>query len=139
MTSSTYTGPLSFAVFAVTPEAPLGAVLQELLALQRAERIEILDVELLSRAADGSVRREDFDDAVIAATETDLLDDEDLALVTAELRDGERALVVLYEDRSLATVADLLVGSGAREIWVGGLDVDALDEEGDNAQKEESA
>ena len=139
MTSSTYTGPLSFAVFAVTPEAPLDAVLQELQVLQRAERIEILDVELLSRAADGSVRREDFDDAVIAATETDLLDEEDLAIVVAELGDDERAFVVLYEDRSLATVADLLAASGTREIWVGGLDVDALDEEGDNALEEESA
>lgn len=139
MTSPTYTGPLSFAVFAVTPAAPLDAALQELQALQRAERIEILDVELLSRAGDGSARREPFDDAVITATETDLLDDEDLEVVAAELGDGERALVVLYEDRSLATVADLLAASGTREIWVGGLDVDALDEEGDTALEEESA
>lgn len=139
MTSTTYTGPLSYAVFAVTADAALDAAFAELRSLQHRHAIEVLDVELLSRGEEGGVHRESFDDAVIAATETDLLDDEDLALVTAELRDGERALVVLYEDRSLATVADLLVGSGAREIWVGGLDVDALDEEGDNAQKEESA
>ena len=139
MTSSTYTGPLSFTVFALTADAPLDVALQELQALQHAGRIEILDVELLSRTADGDMRRESFDDAVIAATETDLLDDEDLALVAAELGDDERALVVLYEDRSLATVADLLAGSGTREIWVGGLDVDALDEEGDDAREEESA
>lgn len=136
MTSPTYTGPLSFAVFAVASGAPLAAAFQELEALRERHAIEVLDVELLTRGEDGAVRREAFDDAAVAATETDLLDDEDLAVVAAELEEGERALVVLYEDRSLASVADLLAASGGREIWVGGLDVDALDAEDGTAQEE---
>lgn len=138
MTSSTYTGPLSFAVFAVPAAAPLTAALQELQSLRHRHSIEVLDVELLVRAQDG-VRRERFENPAIAASETDLLDEDDLAAVAAELAEGERALVVLYEDRSLAGLADLLADAGGREIWIGGLDPNDLDDEGGAAAEEESA
>lgn len=139
MTDSTYAGPLSFAVFAVPSGGSIADALRELQALQRRGAIAVLDVELLTRGADGSAERGAFEDLSIAATETDLLDDEDLASVAAELADGERALVVLYEDRSLASVAGLLAAAGGREIWIGGIDPNDLDEEDGDAVEEGSA
>lgn len=139
MTSTTYTGPLSFAVFAVPSDGSIADALQELQTLRRRGAIEVLDVELLTRGPGGAAGREAFEDLSIAATETDLLDDEDLAVVAAELVEGERALVVLYEDRSLASVAALLAAGGGREVWVGGIDPNDLDDEDGAAVEEGSA
>ena len=139
MTDPAYTGPLSFAVFAVPSGGSLADALRELQSLRSRGAIEVLDVELLTRGDDGAAGREAFGDLSIAATETDLLDDEDLAAVAAELGEGERALVVLYEDRSLASVAELLVAAGGREVWVGGIDPNDLDDEDGGAVEEESA
>ncbi|WEK62224.1 MAG: hypothetical protein P0Y60_05570 [Candidatus Microbacterium colombiense] len=134
MASWTYVGPLSFAVFAVPAEIDLTVVIKELEVLQRAHTVEVLDIELIARTDDGGVRREVFDDVSAAAAETDLLDDDDLAEIGRELAVGERALVVVYEDRSLAGVAGLVGGLGGRNVWSGGIDAADLDEESETGR-----
>ncbi|MEV4666306.1 hypothetical protein [Microbacterium sp. LWO12-1.2] len=129
MASWTYVGPLNFAVFAVPFGVDLTVVIKELETLQRAHSIEVLDIELIAGTADGGVRRETFENASADAAETDLLDDEDLAEIGRELAAGERALVVVYEDRSLAGVAGLIGGLGGRNIWSGGIDAADLDDD----------
>lgn len=128
MTTSNYVGPLSFAVFAVPADAELVSVIAELQTLQLSHAVEVLDLELVERSDDGTVRRLTFADETAAAAETDLLDDDDLSEIGRELRAGERALVVVYEDRSLATVADRITALGGREAWAGGIDAADLDE-----------
>src|SRR6218665_2049150 len=128
MTRSNYVGPLSFAVFVVPADDALAAAIDELRMLQRGHTIEVLDLELLALADDGAVHREAFGDDAAAAAETDLLDDDDLAAIGRDLAPGDRALVVVYEDRSLAPLAERIAGLGGRETWSGGIDAADLDE-----------
>ena len=128
MATSNYVGPLNFVVFVVPAGAELTSVIDELQNVQAARGIEVLDLELLVRDDTGTVRRERFGIAAADGVETDLLDDEDLAEIGGELAQDERALVVVYEDRSLAGIADGVVDLGGREVWAGGIDAADLDE-----------
>lgn len=128
MASDTYVGPLGYAVFALPSDHPLDAIAGELAALGSAGRAVVLDVELVSRQPDGLVVRKQLDaNPSLAAIETDLLLDTDLEQIADELADGEDALVVVYEDRTLAGLADLVVRGSGRELLLGGIDVAELD------------
>ncbi len=132
MATLTYSGPVDYAVFAVPRNAQLGAALRTLLARIELGAIELLDLEVIERDADGSpVRRPvaaleaggDFDVSVFDGAESAVLDDEDLALIAAELGADDRAIVVVYEDRSLAEVAAQVTSAGGQLLWAGGIDV----------------
>ena len=128
MSDEQYTGPIGFAVFAVPADAALDAVAQELARLAATHGAEILDVELIARDAEAEARRLPPPDG-LASSETDLLHDDDLADIAAELGAGERALVVVYEDRTLAALAARVTALGGRELLTGG--IDAADIEGE--------
>ena len=124
MATLTYSGPVDYAVFAVPQTAQLAATLRTLLARIDLGAIELLDLEIVERDADGSaVRRpisaleagDDFDVNIFDGAESAVLDDEDLALIAAELG--------VYEDRSLAEVAAQVTDAGGQLLWAGGIDV----------------
>lgn len=119
MSDEQYTGPIGFAVFAVPADAELATVAAEIERLATTHDAEILDVELITR--ENGLHREALPEG-LAPTETDLLHDDDLADVAAELREGESALVVVYEDRTLAGLAARVSALGGRELLTGGID-----------------
>ncbi|OJX67030.1 MAG: hypothetical protein BGO95_09850 [Micrococcales bacterium 73-13] len=136
MTSETYSGPVDYAVFVVPGTADVSAALRLLLERIDAGAIEILDLEVIGLDDSGRpVRRpvgvldhgEAFDFAVYNGAESDLFDADDLASVAAELTGDELAIAIVYEDRSLAAVADSVVGNGGRLLWAGGIAIDELE------------
>ncbi|QIK82454.1 hypothetical protein [Sanguibacter sp. HDW7] len=128
MATDTYVGPLGYAVFALPADHPLDAVAAELSSLTAQGRAVILDVELVSRQADGTAARRRLSASpALAAVETDLLLDTDLERIASELRDGEDGLVVVYEDRTLAGLADVVSRDAGRELLLGGIDPTDLD------------
>lgn len=128
MATTTYVGPLGYAVFALPTDHPLDAIAAELVNLAEQGRAVVLDVELVSRNADGAAVRRRLDATpALAEVETDLLLDVDLERIASEIADGEDALVVVYEDRTLAGLADLIARGAGRELLLGGIDPAALD------------
>ncbi|QZY51511.1 hypothetical protein [Leucobacter tenebrionis] len=128
MADATYAGPVSFTVFTLPAPPDLAGITAELTRLAADRRAEILDVELVGRAEDGSVQRFELSEG-LAPAETGLLDEGDLETVARELPDGRLAFVVVYEDRLLAGLAAQVAAVGGTELWVGGVDPDDLDEQ----------
>lgn len=128
MSDEQYTGPIGFAVFAVPAGAELSAVADELSRLATTHEAEILDVELIAGGAE--LQRAALPGG-LDSTETDLLHDDDLADIATELGEGEQALVVVYEDRTLAGLASRVSALGGRELLTGGIDVAELEEQGE--------
>lgn len=137
MATPTYSGPIDYAVFAVPHGAQLGEAMRTLLARIDSGAIELLDLEIIELGADGLASRrpvtvleagDDFDLGLFSGADSALLDDEDLALITAELDDESRAVVVVYEDRNLADVAASVASAGGQLLWSGGIDIVDLDQ-----------
>lgn len=124
MANEQYAGPLNFAVFAFPVGADLTEVTDEIRRLSATQEVEILDVELIAVGVDGRPNRTKFVGAAeaLAGAETDLLTVEDLEFVTEHMATGEEALVVVYEDRSLARLAEISARVGGREELIGGID-----------------
>ncbi len=137
MANLSYSGPVDYAVFEVPRGARLGEAFRALLARIDAGAIELLDLEIIERGDDGRPLRrsvtvletgDEFDLEVFVGADSGLLDDEDLALIVAELDTDSRAVVVVYEDRNLADVAERLGAAGGRMLWSGGIDIVELEE-----------
>lgn len=126
MSDAEYTGPLNFAVFAIPGDADRAALAVEIRGLAADHRAEILDVELMSRAEDGSAVLVELPPE-LAGAGLGLLDEDDLAVAVEDLAAGELALVVVYEDRTLAVLAGRVRAVSGRELWVGGVEPVDLD------------
>ena len=128
MADDVYAGPLNFTVFAIPANADLSTMTAEIQRLEASHSAEILDVERIVVDGDGYARREPFGAAARAllGAETDLLPDDTLAIVGKELRQGEEALVVIYEDRTLARLAAASAQLHGREALMGGIDPEDL-------------
>ena len=135
MTTPEYTGPIDFAVITLPADASLGEGMR--LLFQQAARgaISLLDVEIIGAHDDGTVGplpaeslRTDgeFDVRLLDGARSDILEDDDLAAVAEELPAGQVAIVIVYEDRSLAPAALAWESVGGSELWSGGIDVDDL-------------
>lgn len=136
MASEHFAGPVDFLVFVFDERADLGAGL--LAVLDRVEEgiVEILDIELVARAADGSAVKRSLAE-LESATHVDLtafdgvdsgiLDTHDLAAIAAELQLGQMALAIVYEDRSLAAAAHAWAAAGGTELFSGGVDISDLE------------
>lgn len=134
MSADEFTGPVDFAVFVVPRGADVAGAARQLARQVAAGTTSLLDVELLGLSegevvrlplttlheSEGSLLRE------FARSESDLLDDEDVAAVGAELQGDELAIVLVYEDRSLAPVAEQLSSQGGRLLWIGGVHADEV-------------
>ncbi len=135
MATEHFAGPVNYLVFAFDAHADLGGGLAAVLESVQAGTIEILDVELVSRGAAGEAAVVPLsvldgvtgvDLAVFEGAESGILDDEDLAAIAAELSDGQVALAVVYEDRSLAAAAQAWTAAGGVEVFSGGIDIHDL-------------
>lgn len=136
-TSPVYAGPVDYLVFGFPPEAVITEGLTRLLESVRSGIIEVLDFEVVSRAADGSAVLESiesmrglegFDVSAFDGAQSDVLDTEDLDAIAEGLKPGWRALALVYEERSLATVADAWERAGGELLLAGGIEVDELED-----------
>lgn len=136
MATDTFWGPADFAAFVLSRSADATGALRQLLQLVDDGTLEVLDLEVVAKDADGLPRRlpisvldhgEDFDFKVFEGATSDILDDEDLTEIAGELDEDQVALVVVYEDRSLASVAARVVEEGGRLLWSGNVPYEELE------------
>lgn len=132
MASEDFAGPVSHAAFVLPRGADPGPAAQELLRAVDSGAVEILDLEVLVRGDDAEVVRASVADhpglADFEGATTDLLDEEDLALVAGETAAGDLVIVVVYEDRTLAGAAARVRAAGGRELWSGGVAIADLED-----------
>lgn len=127
-------GPVDFLAVEF-PDGRIGAAdLGELLSLVSQGTIRILDAEFIVKDAAGNARKADAaelggQDTGIGAwsgASSGLLDDADVAHISAAIRPGAAAAVIVYENRWILRLADSWRRSGARLIEDGGIPVDDL-------------
>lgn len=137
MTSEPFIGPIDFAVFATPRQSSLSAALQQLRGHLQGGGMTLLDIEVLALDDRGAAVRQPLRAltqsgpdllAEFESCESDLLDDEDLADLAAELGPDEVAIVLIYEDRSLASFAEHLSAGGGRLLWAGGVHTDEIEQ-----------
>lgn len=137
MATGQFSGPVDYLVFGFAEDADLGPGLQAVLERVQQGVVEILDLELVSLDEAGTPlkrRVTDFQDAtaldlsVFDGAESGILDEDDLAQIAAALEPGQLALVIVYEDRSLAVAADTWVAAGGTELFSGGVDIADLEQ-----------
>lgn len=134
MATELYAGPVDYLVFAFPAGARADSGLTALLTRVDAGLIEILDMECVSVGADGAAVREPLTDVVngslaeaFSGAESDILEDADLAAIARRLGTGDRALAVVYEERSLASAAADWTADGGRLIMSGGIEIEDLE------------
>lgn len=136
MATDQFSGPVDYLVFAFDEGADLGEGLRALLERDEQGMVEILDIELIDRDGGGAPVKRPFSDlsgttgldlSVFDGAESGILDSDDLEAIASELRDGQFALAVVYEDRSLAAAAEAWAGVGAAEMFSGGVDIADLE------------
>lgn len=132
MATPQFSGPLDYAVIVVPRRARVGAALGLLLDRVDGGAIELLDLEVIDRDASrlplsALSEAEGLDASAFEGAESDVLGDDDVAAIAEELGEDELAIAVVYEDRSLAAVAEALAAEGGRMLWSGGIDVADLE------------
>lgn len=137
MASESFAGPVDYVVFSFDAGADIGPGLAALLERVDQGVIEILDLGVVSRTADGAPTRRplselgatsSIDLAVFDGIESGILDDDDLASIAAELTGDQFALAVVYEDRSLAAAAEVWALAGGTEVFSGGVAIEDLEQ-----------
>ena len=96
--------------------------------------IRILDLEFVTKAADGTVsvvpastfELADFDLAQFDGAASGLLDAGDIAAVSDELAAGSVAAVLVYEELAILPVIEAWTRSGAKVVTEGHLSLDEL-------------
>lgn len=135
MATDTYCGPIDYVVFEL-PSAALPAQGLRLL-LEQVDRgaIVLLDLEVVGRSPEGTPRLLTLDDlggdggddlTAFDGASSGVLDADDLAAVAESLAPGAIGIAIVYEDRSLAGVAQAWREQGGAELWSGGIDIAAL-------------
>lgn len=136
MATEQFSGPVNYLVFAFDKNADLGAGLTAILDRVNEGIVEILDIEVIAKGSDGAPVKQvlanldgvtGVDLAVFDGVESSILDAEDLADITSELRTGQIAVAVVYEDRSLAVAAREWAATGGVEMFSGGIDIADLE------------
>lgn len=136
MATDSFAGPVDYLVFSFPESAPVGAGLQAVLDRVRAGDIEILDLEVVALDSDGRPRvlaLEDLADTggvdltSFVGVSSGILDQDDLSVIAADLHSGFFALVIVYEDRSLAMAAAAFAHAGGTEVLAGGIVISDLD------------
>ncbi|MDN6427217.1 hypothetical protein [Acidipropionibacterium jensenii] len=137
MATELFSGPVDYVVFAFDRGADLNDGLQTLLQQVEDGTIEVLDMELITRdpatgtatgeALSGLAAFSAVDLEIFEGIESGILDEEDIATIATEIHDEQFALVVVYEDRSLAETAAAWTRAGGTEILTGGIAVADLE------------
>ena len=135
MATETFAGSVDCLVFAFPEGAELDAGLHQVLGCVAAGTIELLDLEVIGRNADGGAVRRSIEDLAGSAdpvlqafvgAESGVLDADDLAQIAGLLEAGQFALAIVYENRSLAAAADAWTKVGGTELLSGGVDINDL-------------
>lgn len=136
MATEQFAGPVDYIVFALPVGADPGPGLRAL--LQRVEQsiVEVLDLEIIARDDAGAPVKLTLADlqastslnlSVLDGAESGILDAEDLAEIASVLEDGQLAIALVYEDRSLAEAAAAWTRVGGTELFSGGIDLSDLE------------
>ena len=108
---------------------------QKLLGLADQRIVDILDMEFIAKDAEGTSKKVDVwefavpagvDLAAWAGASSGLLDDSDVAEISAAMQPGSVAVVVIYENRWVLGLVDAWRRDGARLIADGGLSADDI-------------
>lgn len=68
-----------------------------------------------------------IDPSLFDGASSGILDSQDLATIASGLERGQLAVALVYEDRSLAAVAEAWASVGGAELFSGGVDITDLD------------
>jgi hypothetical protein len=120
-------------------EFPPGPIASEgftvLLDLVARGAIDVLDLEFVERASDGTIRGVDAADlpvgvgadlAALAGSSSGLLDEDDLRMVGASIAPGGMAAVIVYENLLAAQLVDGLRRAGGRVVSQNAVSVEDL-------------
>jgi len=123
-------GPVDFLAIEFPGGRLTAAGFEQLLSLADQGVVGILDMEFITKDTDGKSRKVDIwefavpegvDLSVWAGASSGLLDDSDVAEISAAMQPGSVAVVVIYENRWVLGLVDSWRRDGARLIAEGGL------------------
>ena len=128
-------GPVDFLAIEFPGGHLTAAGFERLLSLADDGVVDILDMEFIAKDATGQSKKIDVwefavpngvDLSAWAGASSGLLDDSDVAQISAAMQPGSVAVVVVYENRWVLGLADSWRRDGARLIASGGLPADEL-------------
>ena len=123
-------GPVDFLAIEFPRRQLTSPGFEQLLALADQGVVDILDMEFITKDADGRSKKVDIWDFAVpegvdlsawAGASSGLIDDSDVAEISAAMRPGSVADVVIYENRWVLGLVDTWRRAGARLIGSGGL------------------
>src|ERR1700746_1233731 len=123
-------GPVDFLALELPRGQLTAAGFEQLLSLADQGVVDILDMEFITKDADGKSKKVDVwefavpagvDLSAWAGASSGLLDDSDVSQISAMMQPGSVAVVVIYENRWLLVLVDAWRHDGARLIADGGL------------------
>ncbi|MEI2640207.1 MAG: DUF6325 family protein [Microthrixaceae bacterium] len=132
-------GPVDILVIAFPDGSPHPEGFASLAALVESSTVRVLDMEFVSRDANGAhivdpadlPAVDGFDVDYWSGASAQLLDSDDLEYLTADLQAGELAVVVLIEQQWILGLVGTWTSTGARLVADGGVPtedlIDALD------------
>jgi Family of unknown function (DUF6325) len=128
-------GPVDFLAIEFPGGRLTAAGFEKLLSLADQGVVDILDMEFITKDADGKSRKVDVwefaapdgvDLSAWAGASSGLLDDSDVGEISAAMQPGSVAVVVIYENRWVLGLVDAWRRDGARLIADGGISADDL-------------
>jgi Family of unknown function (DUF6325) len=128
-------GPVDFLAIEFPGGRLTAAGFERLLSLADQGVVDILDMEFITKGADGKSRKVDVwefaapdgvDLSAWAGASSGLLDDADVGEISTAMQPGSVAVVVIYENRWVLGLVDAWRRDGARLIADGGISADDL-------------
>jgi hypothetical protein len=128
-------GPVDFVAIEFPGGRLTASGFERLLALADQGVVDILDMEFITKDTDGKSKKidvwefavpEGVDLSAWAGASSGLLDDSDVAQISAAMQPGSVAVVVVYENRWVLGLVDSWRRDGARLITSGGLPTDEI-------------
>ena len=128
-------GPIDFLAIEFLGGRLTAAGFEQLLSLADQGVVDILDMEFITKDADGKSKKIDVwefavpggvDLSAWAGASSGLLDDSDVGEISSAMQPGSVAVVVIYENRWVLGLAEAWRRDGARLIASGGLSADEL-------------
>jgi hypothetical protein len=123
-------GPVDFLAIEFPGGRLTASGFEQLLALADQGVVDILDMEFITKDTDSKSKKidvwefavpEGVDLSAWAGASSGLLDDSDVAQISAAMQPGSVAVVVVYENRWVLGLVDSWRSDGARLITSGGL------------------
>lgn len=123
-------GPVDFLAIEFPRRQLTSPGFEQLLALADQGVVNILDMEFITKDADGRSQKVDIwefavpegvDLSAWAGASSGLIDDSDVAEISAAMQPGSVAVVVIYENRWVLGLVNTWRRAGARLIGSGGL------------------